>query len=185
MAEQALRVGGTAHELRLLWVAAVGRLAAPSLTGYLFDARQLTRRERVLLIDSFLMYARQSTACDIPVLLDMSWRDIERLSRDSYWLPRRGKVRIVDFGPRRVRCGAPFGVQPDGRSAIWVRTSRRCEPGSSLRLGDVILDTVISNTLLTACVPPKLTETPRVLHLEVIRPDRRRSSRSVRLEVVA
>ena len=184
MAEQALRVDGTAHELRLLWLAAVARLSAPSLTGYLFDARQLTRRERVLLIESFLTYARKSTTCTVPVLLDMSWRDVERLTRDCYWQPRRGKVRIVDFGPRRVSSGKPFGVQPDGASAIWVRTSRRCEAGSSLRLGGVILETAIRNTLLTAVVPQTLTARPRALDLAVVRPDRSRLSSSVRVEVL-
>src|SRR4029450_1603486 len=128
MIEQALRVAGTAHELRLLWLAAVTRLAAPSLTGYLFNALHLTRRERFTLIDSFLADARKSTVHDIPVLLDMEWPEIEAVSRAFYWLPGRQMVEIVKFGPEPVRRGQAFGVQPDGSSAIWVRTSRTREP---------------------------------------------------------
>jgi GT2 family glycosyltransferase len=184
MMEQALRVAGTAHELRLLWLAAIARLAAPLLTGYLFDARHLTRRERFRLIDSFLTRARKSTVNDIPVLLDMEWPEIEVLSRAFYWLPRREMVEIVDFGPEPVRQGQPFGVQPDGSSAIWVRTSRRCEPGSKLRLDGVTLDTAMSNTLLTATVPEALTASPRELDVVVVRPDGSRRSPPARLEVV-
>jgi hypothetical protein len=183
MIEQALRVAGTAHELRLLWLAAVARLAAPSLTGFLFNALHLTRSERFVLIDSFLAHARKSTVNDIPVLLDMGWPEIEMLSLGFYWMPRREMVEIVDFGPQPVRRGQPFGVQPDGTSAIWVRTSRRCEPGSKLWLDGVTLDTAMRNTLMTATVSETLTS-PGELDLVVVRPDGTRLSRSARFTVV-
>lgn len=184
MMDQALKIAGTAHELRLLWLAAIVRLAAPALTGYLFDAHLLTRRERFAMIDWFLAHARKSTISDFPILLDMEWREIEAFSRAFYWLPRREEVEIVAFGPEPVRRGQPFEVQPDGSSAIWVRTSRRCEPGSKLQLGGVTLDTAMSNTLLTATVPEALTARPGELGLVVVRPDGSPLSRRARLEVV-
>jgi hypothetical protein len=183
MVEQALRVEGTAHELRLLWLGAVARLASPALAGYLIDVLHLTRKERVGLIDSFLERARTSSVRDIPVLLDMQWPEIEALSREVCWLPGDELIDIADFGPRTVRRGRPFQVQPDGSSAIWVRSTRRSAPGSKLRLGGVDLDTAITNTLLTAVVPEALTARPGDVALSIVGPDRRPLSRSVRFPI--
>ena len=137
-----------------------------------------------MLIDSFLEQARASTMGDVPVLLDMEWSEIEALSRGCYWLPRVEMVEIVDFGPQPVRCGQPFEVQPNGNSAIWVRSSRRCEPGSMLRLGGVDLDTVARNTLLTALVPEALVAAPGDIELLIVRPDKSPLSSPVRFEII-
>ena len=183
MMEQALRVEGTAHELRLLWLAVVARLTSP-LTAHLIGLVHLTREERLMQIDSFLEQARASTMGDVPALLDMEWSEIEALSRGCYWLPRVEMVEIVDFGPQPVRCGQPFEVQPNGNSAIWVRSSRRCEPGSMLRLDGVDLDTVVRNTLLTALVPEALVAAPGDLELLIVRPDKSPLSSPVRFEII-
>jgi len=158
----ALAVGGSASELRLLWLAAVERLTSALTAGYLFAVDELTSDEREGLLDAFLARVRATTAHDIPVLLDAGWPQIERLAHEFFWRPPDDPVEIVQFGPEAVRLGEGFNEQPDGRSAVWVIASRRPAPGSRLEVSGVLLDSVIAGTAITAHVPLELVRGDRV-----------------------
>lgn len=162
MLDVALAVGGSASELRLLWLAAVERLTSALTAGYLFAVDELTSDEREGLLDAFLARVRATTAHDIPVLLDAGWPQIERLAHEFFWRPPDDPVEIVQFGPEAVRLGEGFNEQPDGRSAVWVIASRRPAPGSRLEVSGVLLDSVIAGTAITAHVPLELVRGDRV-----------------------
>jgi len=175
MLEVALGVGGSASELRLLWLAAVERLTSPLTAGYLFQVDELTSEQRDGLLDAFLRRAHASTTHDIPVLLDADWPAIDRLSWEFFWRPPSEPVEIVQFGPEAVRRGAGFNVQPDGQSAMWAIASRRPAPGSRLEMGGVLLDSVISGNTITAHVPLDLVRGDRI-PIAVVAPDGRARS---------
>lgn len=69
-------------------------------------------------------------------------------------------VRIVNFGPTPVDHGKSFNPQPNGDSAIWVRTENPVDPRDVLVLDGHPLQTTIIGNLLTAAVPLSLIATP-------------------------
>jgi hypothetical protein len=86
MLEQAMLVEATAQDRRLLWLAAIGRLASsPPAMNYLPIA-DWTRAERASLLEAFFDYVR-STSVDIPGLLEGSWKTIQQWTREFCWLP--------------------------------------------------------------------------------------------------
>jgi glycosyltransferase involved in cell wall biosynthesis len=183
MLEQVLRIEASTQERRLLWAAAVERLTSPQAAGHFLPVAQLTRSDREWIFDNFLDRARASALLDIPTLLDAEWREIQDWTRGFYWIPSGAPFEIEDFGPRRVRSGAPFNTQPDGSSAIWVRLSRQAEPGLRLRLGDAVLETVLEGALLTACVPASVTEHAGKKPLVVVGPEGNTRCQPVLLKV--
>jgi GT2 family glycosyltransferase len=183
MLGQALRVEGTAQEMRLLWLAAIERLTSPQAAGYFLPVAELTKAERTRMFDSFIDRVRASAVHNIPVLLDADWGQIDQWSRGFYWLPSGAPVEIIGFGPNPITRGEPYNTQPDGSSAIWVRTSRRAAPGSRIRLAGTVLDTVLTGTVLTALVPAPLTKQVGTLELVLVGPDRSPWSQPVTLEI--
>jgi glycosyltransferase involved in cell wall biosynthesis len=166
MLNQALHIGGSIPEMRLLWLAAVERLTSPSTARTFVDLSQLSSKEYRTLLTSFLVLAEAAHAHDIPNLLDADWPSIRQWTEAIYWIPSDA-VEIVAFGPNPVEAGRPFNLQPDGSSAIWLRTSRGVAPDTRVRLGNTYLDTVIRGTFATARVPNGVTahagEVPLVL----------------------
>ncbi len=143
MLETALRVETTAQGMRLLWMAAIERLTSPSAAAHFLPVTDLTPAERGRLLNAFLAHARASATHDVSELLDASWPEIESWTRGFYHVPADDPIEIVAYGPSPVRCGEPFEVQPDGSSALWVRTARRPAPNWRIRLDGTILPTVV------------------------------------------
>src|SRR5262245_5818046 len=170
MLGQALHIEGTAAEQRLLWLAAVERLASPLTAGHFLPVAELAAEEHMTMFARFMEFAR-TTIPSLEVLLDAPWDEIRCLSESFRWKPREAPVDIVGFGPNPVVRGQPFNVQPDETSAIWVRTSCRPTPGSRIRLGNTVLETTVRGTLLTARVPAAITEQAGVIDLVVVGPD--------------
>ena len=82
MLEQAMLVDATLQERRLLWLAAVTRLAPAWMSGYLpFDDL------RVPLLEGFLTYVKERKSVDIPSLLKSNWNNLEQWTRSFYWRP--------------------------------------------------------------------------------------------------
>lgn len=75
-------------------------------------------------------------------------------------------LKVLSWGPRDIVAGAPFNVQPDGRSALWVET-RNAWWDTIIELGGVPLETAVSSRgeWVTALVPPGLTSRPCRLEL--------------------
>ena len=98
-------------------------------------------------------------------MLEADWRELHDWVRGFYWVPSGEPFEIEAFGPAAVPAGRRFNAQADGGSAIWVRISRWAEPGLALSLGGEVLETVLEGRVLTAVVPPALTERPGPLPL--------------------
>jgi GT2 family glycosyltransferase len=168
MLEQAMRIPASVQEMRLLWLAAVERLTSAQAAAHFLPLVELTEEDRETLFDRFLERTLASRTVNIPLLLEAEWEKICDWARGLYWRLGRAPFEIKKFGPNPVHAGEGFNVQPNGSSAIWVRLSRSAEPGVSLRLGDTILETVVTGGLLTACVPASLTESAGHMPLAVI-----------------
>jgi hypothetical protein len=85
MLRQALLVDGTVQDRRLLWLAVIERLGSHRTASYFLHTAELTKTERLHLLDSFLLRAR-SSSLDIPGLLDDSRDEIESWTRGFYWV---------------------------------------------------------------------------------------------------
>jgi hypothetical protein len=86
MLQQAFLAEGAVQDRRLLWLAVIERLVSHRTASYFLRTAELTRTERLELLDSFLAQARTSSV-DIAGLLDASWDRIEGWTRDFYWVP--------------------------------------------------------------------------------------------------
>lgn len=86
MLRQALLADATAQDRRLLWLAVIERLVSHRTASYFLHTAELTRTDRLELLDSFLARAR-SSSLDVPALLDGSWDEIEGWTRGFYWVP--------------------------------------------------------------------------------------------------
>ena len=92
-------------------------------------------------------------------------------------------LTITDFGPNPVRAGELFNQQADGSSALWVILTCSAEPGAQLLLGETTLPTVNHGRVLTANIPPALTDKAGELPLRVVGLNGRVRSEAVVLKV--
>jgi GT2 family glycosyltransferase len=168
MLEQAMRIPASTQEMRLLWLAAVERLTSAQAAAHFLSLVELTEEDRQTLFDRFLERALVSRRVNIPLLLDADWEKICDWAGGLYWTPGSAPFEIKNFGPNPVHAGEGFNVQPNGSSAIWVQLSHSAEPGVSLRLGDSILETVVTGGVLTAYVPASLIESGGRIPLVVV-----------------
>jgi hypothetical protein len=89
----------------------------------------------------------------------------ERLALDTELSKRVAAPEILAFGPNPVMHDRPFNQQPNGASAIWVRTSPAPSFGDTLVLGSTRLRTFHNRDVLTAEVPTRLFLAPSTLPL--------------------
>lgn len=94
------------------------------------------------------------------------------------------RFAVVDYGPESSFADEPFNMQPSGRSGIWVRTSRAPPPLTFISFDGARLETVISDTLLTAEVPQVLLMRPRKIGIELKSDDGQRLAQPVEFVVV-
>ena len=182
MLNQALRVQTTVPEARLLWLAAVERLTSQVAASFL-PVADLTDAEREGLLVEFLEHVRDSRLHEVPCLLDADWTEIERLSRSIFDEARAAIIEIQAYGPTAVPTATPFNVQPDGRSALWVKTSRSAFPEVVISLAGRRLETHRAGSLFTAFVPDDLTAKPGSLELVLIGRDGMPRSAAVTVQV--
>nr|MBA2564966.1 hypothetical protein [Gemmatimonadota bacterium] len=89
MLEQAMLPKATEQERRLLWLAAVGRLASlKTASGYL-PLATMAAGERAALLEGFFEHVRTRRSMDVPGLLQAGWEEIRRWTRGFYWVPPR------------------------------------------------------------------------------------------------
>ncbi len=185
MLEAALRIKqASVPEHRMLWLAAIERLTSLGAAAHFLPVKKLSVAERQMLFETFLERAQTSSAVNIPRLLDASWDQIRDWSRGFYWLPSGEPFVIEAFGPKPVHSGVPFNQQPNGNSAIWVRLARPAEPGLQLQLDGHALNTIVAGSLLTAGVPPAVTESPGDKPLLVLGPSNEPRSEAVQFRVL-
>ena len=103
-----------------------------------------------------------------PDVLNKYAATLDRLHLGPFRLARAPlPVRIVAFGPTPVAHDQPFNVQPNGGSAIWVRTDKPADPADILVLGGHRLETTVSGNVLTAAVPSSVAAAPGAMPLLV------------------
>ena len=93
-------------------------------------------------------------------------------------------LEIVAFSPRCIELGQPFNVQPNGSSAIWVRTSKDITNGSQIRLGACILKTTLQGDIATALVPSSIVQQVGNIPLVIVGLDGKTRSNTATLKVV-
>jgi hypothetical protein len=183
MLKTALQVAGSPEQSRLVWFGAAARLTAPEATRHFMDVARLTADERLDLLRQFLDLAERAIS-EVPLRLDMDWKELRGITSASFWMPRLDPVEIVAFGPAQVTRDTPFNVQPDGASAIWLRVDRYLDPASRISLAGTVLDTVIQGDVATARVPDALTARPGRIPLLLVGPCGSERSNTVMLEVL-
>ena len=69
-------------------------------------------------------------------------------------------LSILDYGPKQVSMRESFNLQPNGRSAIWLLASARPPDRCRISFDGELLNTTISDRLVTAAIPQPLLEVP-------------------------
>ena len=69
------------------------------------------------------------------------------------------EVKVEDWGPRETSAGKPFNVQPNGKSALWIKvTGLNTSAGVKLFFGDALLEDVhVATNVVTASLPAQNT----------------------------
>jgi hypothetical protein len=84
MLEQAMLVDATAHERRLLWLAAVGRLTSPRTAARHVPIQDLDAAQRAAMLHAFFDLALTGRGLDVAALLGANWQDIRRWTMGFY-----------------------------------------------------------------------------------------------------
>ena len=179
MLKAALAIEVTVEQARLLFLAATARLVSVKVSGPFLHRSDFTNAERTWLLRRFLDLLENSSGHYLEAMLGMRWANIRRLARSYAWMPS-SKLDIVAFGPQPVALGAAFNTQPDGHSAIWLRTSQPSALGWSIEFGGVRLETCITGTLLTARVPQTMLQRAGGIPFRVIDSDGNPRSKTLR-----
>ncbi|GEM_PF-1045394 len=118
-------------------------------------------------------------------LLGTAWRQLARLRADHELdLAGRPTIEITDFAPRTLSVGEEHLPQPDGSSAMWVR-SRSTSGQAQIVLDGVRLPTQVGpDGLLTAKIPPRVLRSAGRHSVAVVDPVTRSRSAERELLVV-
>jgi hypothetical protein len=76
-------------------------------------------------------------------------------------------LSVVAYGPQSSFAGDGFNLQPNGQSAVWVRTSPAPPAESYISFDGIKLETVISDTQVTAGVPEVLLMSARTVFVKL------------------
>jgi hypothetical protein len=74
---------------------------------------------------------------------------------------------IDKFGPQHVHAGAVFNKQPDGNSALWIRTTNRVAQGAVVLFNGQKLTSYSKDDVVTAKVPAALYAQPGSYSLQI------------------
>jgi len=93
MLEQAMLVDATAHERRLLWLAAVGRLISPRTAARYLPVADLDAAQRAVMLYAFFDHVWTVRGIDVAALLEASWDDIRHWTSAFYEREETGEFR--------------------------------------------------------------------------------------------
>ena len=65
-------------------------------------------------------------------------------------------LTITQFGPDNTKVGTPFNVQPNGDSAIWIKTDIVLESNAVISIDGIPLKSTVVGNLITAAIPPEV-----------------------------
>lgn len=77
-------------------------------------------------------------------------------------------LAILDYGPKQASLREGFNLQPNGRSAMWQLASAKPPDRCQISFDGELLDTTISNCLVTATIPQPLLELPGVVKINLV-----------------
>ena len=88
-------------------------------------------------------------------------KDIFCTGQDLRLAEIKSQPVLTEIGPTQTNRQTPFNPQPDGESALWVRTEN-CENSCVLLFSETEIPTIANKdgTLLTAKIPKQLYESP-------------------------
>lgn len=79
-------------------------------------------------------------------------------------------VSVIDWGPKSMAANSSVNSQPDGSSALWIKTKHiDLNAKLELRIGEYKADgLVISNELITALIPNEVVKSINTIPVEII-----------------
>jgi hypothetical protein len=77
-------------------------------------------------------------------------------------------LSILDYGPKQGSIREDFNLQPNGRSPIWLIVSGRPPDQCRISFDGEVLNTTISDCVVTAAIPQSLLEVPRVVKINLV-----------------
>jgi len=89
MLEQAMLVDATAHERRLLWLAAVGRLTSPRTAARYLPLADFDASQRAVMLAGFFENVLAVRGIDVAALLAASWEDVRTWTTEFYACEQR------------------------------------------------------------------------------------------------
>lgn len=92
--EEAWKIDADADQRRQLWLAAVGRLLAPSRYPLVFSPiMDLPRDARRTVLDRFIAAVQDGGTVDLPAAFDRDWPAVAAFTRDAFgFAPRRSRL---------------------------------------------------------------------------------------------
>ena len=94
-----------------------------------------------------------------------------------------GKIKILEIGPSKVKAGIGFNLQPNGKSAIWVKTENATKDTAIFWADSKLQTTYSTPNLLTAFVPDKLFSKPGKFKIYLVDQKNKQKSNSITLIV--
>lgn len=110
----------------------------------------------------YMNYVKQTYARSIPFGMGTAW------IRDPLPAHQERLESVVGYGPEGTVSSAPFNVQPNGESALWMKLSGSAGLGSAILFDDRPLKTFVDGVVVTALVPKEMLAVPGRHWLRVV-----------------
>jgi len=90
------------------------------------------------------------------------------------WAKKECPIQLEGWGPPETTRGKEVNVQPNGRSALWIKVNNSCSFGQVyIEFGSVRVrsEAVVAPGLLTALIPSKVIDTPGKYIVSIVEKD--------------
>jgi peptidoglycan/LPS O-acetylase OafA/YrhL len=152
-------------------------LALASLSFYIVEKPALSLK-RVSIGRRLGALSLAANACAIAAGVWIFWQAV------IIGMFREQKAVITSYGPAEVRQGIPFNPQPDGTSAMWVKTASDVRHDTQIQIDGTAIPTSVSFNLITAIVPSNLVHGLGDHVVTLVCPDRSQRSNEVKISVL-
>jgi len=130
-----------------------------------------------------LVFGSQFTAALDPLLT--SWRQRALLAATGETVAdTAARVEIEDFAPRSLQVGEEHLPQPDGSSAMWVKSRNASSRARIVLDGEPLTTFARPDGILTATIPTRVLRSPGRYSLHIADPLTRSRSAAVEMEIV-
>lgn len=94
-----------------------------------------------------------------------------------------GKIKILEIGPSKVKAGVGFNLQPNGKSAMWVKTENATKDTVIYWANSKLQTSYSTPNLLTAFVPNELFSKPGMFKIYLLDQKNKQKSDSITMVV--